>query len=128
LIGSSRHSTNPIGRFGKISQIRLSSLHCLPKISLIHDVVSIEDGPCFVAADRHGYSLGDACPDHVPNSGPAEVVEDAPDVARLAVALFTPMALNCPVAAVARELAQARRDTRRCPWHARSFAPVRVLV
>jgi putative transposase len=40
-----------------ISKIRLSALHCLPKISLIHDVVSIEDGPCFAAAYRHGYAL-----------------------------------------------------------------------
>jgi hypothetical protein len=58
-------------------EVGLSSLHCLPKIGLVDDVVAVKDGPRFVAANRHGYALGNSGPDHVPNSRPAEVVEDA---------------------------------------------------
>jgi len=40
----------------------------------IGDVVAVEDRPCPVPADLHGYLLDDAAANHVANRRPAKIV------------------------------------------------------
>src|ERR1019366_7438180 len=77
-----------------IPEVGLSPLHGLPKVCLVHDVVAVKDGPRFVAANRHGNPLRDPSPHHVPNSRPAEIVEDSPGVSGLTFADFAGMSAN----------------------------------
>ena len=106
-------------------QIALCAPHGFPKIGLVHDVVTVKDGPRFVAADGHGYALRDARPDHVPYRRPAEIVEDAPDVPGLTIAFFARVTLNRLATAVAHKLAQARSETGGCHTPCGSPQPAR---
>jgi len=54
------------------------STSSVPQISVAHDIIAIKNAAGLVTAQFHGHPLRNACPDHVADGGPPEVVRDAP--------------------------------------------------
>jgi len=57
----------------------------LAEVAFAHNVVPVENGARFVAADLHCNGFGNASPHHVANSTPSQVMEQQTNVPRLVV-------------------------------------------
>jgi len=108
------------------AKIGLGTLHGFPQIRLVNDVVPIEDGSRFVAADGHRYPLRNLGPDHVSDSGPAKIMENTAHVSGSNVAFFAPVVPNGSIATVAHQLPQTSRNAGRCPCFPKVSHPLAV--
>jgi hypothetical protein len=66
-----------MGDCARIVPVKLSG--AIAEIGIACDVVAIEHGSSFVAADFHCDGFRNSCPHHVPDGGSPEVMTNHPD-------------------------------------------------
>lgn len=52
--------------------------HGIPEVIFVDDVITVEDTPGRMPADSHRNTFRNACPDHVPDRRPTQIVNSFP--------------------------------------------------